>query len=352
MIDLIKEVQEAQSFVTQTKKEIQKFFKFENEEFERIDAGVLSLTTKDSQGDAPSLSNLEEMKKHINNGILFINNNHDPEIQPIGRALHSEIFYSEELKAHFIVGLIGLYNTSSFKSFKTLGINLNEFESDDNYILDFAGLPYFQAQFGFDPHEIPKNVVDEIMLNRPVCVSGKVMPIFMKGDIEKSFIEIFLTTWLACTNPYSKTVLEEFGKRTVAAVCDFLSFLKTKSFDAIQKLTTEDKLQIFKFHTGTTRYSFILNTNDLNNQREAIDSLSNASNAAMKLVSKIPDSEVSECVYKFDNSLNKWMPFYVISGKYGVIIDSPTLISLDSLPTGISIAGAGVLGDMNNEIQN
>jgi len=168
---LIAESQDAQSFLQEVLSNIESYLHFEGETFQSTAPAVFATSSVDLQGESFGLEALKEAARHIQQDGLWINYEHDPSIQPIGRAIAARTFYAPESKLHFVAGLIGFYGGASYKRFATSGAasDLNAY-CEQYPSTELNERPALSVQLETNPHEIAGEDVDKLLNTAPPSV--------------------------------------------------------------------------------------------------------------------------------------------------------------------------------------
>ena len=336
-MSLLLEEPEAKQFCKITIDKIQDFKLSQEEEFIGLQPSILATSNLDSQGEAFSYQALESGVRHINKEILWIGAHHDPLIQPLGRVVSAQLFYSNKSQIYFIAAVIGFYATKSYKRFKDLGIDFSNLIIDD-----VSSLPRNineQIQVSFCPFEIDRIIIDEILTDAPnMVMKQSARSIRKTGEPTLTIITILASIWFLTNNPFSKKFLERYGEKAADSSAQVFSWLFNRLFRKITELKGERVLVEFASDYSECHVQFVIPSKDVATLCEASKSIHMAGQSAINLINNHAHLELQKLIYEFDTEVKIWLPLHAVSKKFGVITDRPSLIAIDQMQ-GLSMGG-------------
>lgn len=337
MSELWIDVPEAQKFCDEVEQNIERYRLFEGENFEKIIQGIAATSSVDTQGESFSLSALKEMAENINTYGLWQCAEHNPLIPPIGRIFAAKVFYSPREKVHFIVIVGGVYSCEKFPNFNDLGFK-KEIDDDSDFEYNESEDGH-QAKIAFNPHEINKDIIKEILENKPELLEDDPDVYFRKAADPISIFTIISTVWLITANPFSKKFLERCGERAADEVIEYLGWIKNQVITKVSQVSKERILFEFEVPYKGCRVEFVIDSKETDKLIKAVDSVNIAAKASVKLIDQLEKYEIESLVYEFDLGSEVWVPRHAATRKIGVISDKPTLIAIDRY-NGFSISGS------------
>jgi hypothetical protein len=225
-VSLIERNPDALEFVRKSSEDINGLRCFPREEFAKIVTGVYSSTSVDLQGEAFDLEALHHFVDVVRTTPFYLRKEHDPAIHPIGRMLTAKVFYDEASNIHFIAGLTGLYDSSRLPRFADVGIDISRLLADET-------APKFSGVYGtdlrgtieFNPHEIERSLVREILRDAPSWVSRTPERQFRKSADPIAILCISLSISALSYNPFLKKFQERLGEKAADGSLQLLNWI-------------------------------------------------------------------------------------------------------------------------------
>lgn len=339
-MDLLEEVTEAKEFCKSVLRDIHSYKLYADETFSHLHRAILSSSAVDLQGEAFTPDALETGARRINEEILWIGVHHDPLIQPYGRVISAKVFYSPISKIHFTAAVIGYFDPTNLPTFADLGVDSYLSLDGRNEILPRFEDEPFRGHLAFNPHEIDRAIVLDMLESSPDFVAKQPLRSLRKtADPDPlTIISLIVSIGILLYNPFSKKFLERYGERAADGSIAFFSWLSAKVFAALNDLKQKRVLFELVSEYKGCRVQFVTNSNDTAILCEASNSISRAASSAVALIDGAKHLEFQRLIYEFDLKTRKWLPLHATSKKVGVISDRPYLIAIDQMK-GLSVGG-------------
>ena len=337
MSNLLDEVTEAGEFIEEITNNIEQYKLFEGEEFAEIGSGVAATSDVDLQGDQIAMQTLASMVDRFSENVVWMQAEHSPLIQPVGRVIAVQLFYSPLSRCYFVVVVFGNYNPKKHASFKSIGIDVERLPVTDECVRT-VNSSAAGARIVYNPHEINPEIIAGLLEDRPQIVNIHPVIAFRKAIDPLTILQISLSYWFLTSNPFSKSLLNRLGEKTADQVIEFSRWVKDKVITEVTRLTSERVMFVFTSAYKGCHVEFVIASKDAKVLINATESVSDAACSAMVLVDKIEHLEPTKLVYDFDLKIEKWLPRYAATKLAGIISDRPTLIALDKYK-GLSIGG-------------
>lgn len=343
-MDLIDDAPNAKVFVDEVISNINKYRLWPEEQFINLFSCVMATTGQDTQGECFSLEALKSFVRSTHDEPIWIGAHHDPLIQPLGRSIASQIFYSKSREMHFILAVIGQYDVAAIPSFKGAGIEMGvstisppieKLELRESDIITISRSPF----------EIEESELMKLLDNAPEAVSRIPRRAFRKSaEIPTAILELIVPlqylagAYIALNNPFSTKALEVLGDSAGKKIIEFMAWLRTNVVDAVKQLRGKKKLLQIRFNLDGVWIQFVVAYTDSVSFVKAVDTLPDGFAAAQRLVERMKSLDPHRITFEYDSNLNRWLPLHATTRKRGVICDRPIIIMLSELK-GMSIGG-------------
>lgn len=336
--DLIAESPEAKEFVRRTIAGVDALKLFPDEQFASVIGNVLSGTGLDGQGESAQFADLEALVQAVQSGEFWLRREHDPLIHPIGRVVAAKVFYDPKLNMHFVVGVVGFYDTSKLPTFVSKGIDVSTPTVGDREIPENTGIPC--AQVEFNPHEISPAVIAEMLNTAPKCVNRSVVEQSRKGLIGLAILQISTSIYLLSKTPFGGKYQERLGEKAADASAEFLKWIADSVVSKVRRVTGRDTRVVMSFEYKGCVVEFVLKgTEGPAAIAEAMAAMEGAADQSLRLVEVLESTLPRRLTYGYDVASKKWFPLHASTRNEGIITDQPYLVALDNLKGGFSVGG-------------
>ena len=327
-MNLIEAVPEARAFIQSVLYAPERYFLFNNEPFERFEAGVFSTSTVDSHNDQILPEAIEDMAEQLRQNPIWINVQHDPRIHPIGRVLTAAAFYDKTSNTYFLAGVYGYFDPDKLPRLGKLASDMAIGFDDDLLLLPAGDLPGPQVSVAFSRVEFEESAVAELVASAPGTVSRR-LGVETRKALESisPILSISVVLWLLMSNPFSKAFLGRLGERAADAVVDLFIWLKQEVVNFLKSDNRELTICI-NTERDNVRLEFLLDSKMKPEVlRNAIDMLPTAARAAVQFVELTDEKlQLVRIVYSFDEDHGEWRPLYALSKTAGVLAAKPTKV--------------------------
>ena len=333
-------IPEASKFCDNVIENIQNYKLYPEENFISLTKGILASTRLDSQNEQFTIENLKSFQEKINNDILWFGINHDPLIQPHGRAIAAKIFYAPQSEEYVLFVVTGYYNVTKFFKFKDIGIDSKNTIHEEHTIPPFD-IEKTVIRIGFNKKEMDTDTASQFehdIANAPEFVIKEIDYRFRKTSDPFTTITICIPIWLIIANPFSKKFLEVYAEEAAKKSLEIFKWIIDYIISKVNKIKNERVLIEYESPCRSCHYQFLIDTKNTSKIIKATELLYKAGNNSLYLYQNLQKYDVVKIVYKFDTMNEHWEPIYAVTKKLGIISDKPTLIALDKLP-GLSIGG-------------
>ncbi len=269
----------------------------------------------------------------INTEGLRLLKAHDPGF-PVGRVLAAASFTGSKGES-FVAAVLGLYDGKRI-SFRELVVD-TETEMSSSTILPALGEGSW-INFGFDPRHIEPAWVEDALQGAPLPV--RQTPLSHNAADNQSVLIVVGVLFVALVfKPFLSTVATEAGKDCYAGIRQWVRDLLFK----LSKLQNPI-LELQSFHDDC-QISFMFREGSVKRQYAAHDALPDAAGQAQRLLKNIKRAGFQPrlIVYEFHPQDDKWFPSYAELNDGRFVTDNNLLISIEQLPTGLSLGMA--IGD-------
>jgi len=326
-IDLIGESQEARNFCLAARADIGRYLLFPEERFMRIDMGIAATEEVDLQNEAIPPESLEELAAHMNSTLVWLMREHNPLLGIIGRVLTAGRFYAPQSGIYFVAVVNGLYDLNLLPTFEEFGVD----------VLPPIEIAYgrpepertAEARLACSPHEIPDDVVAEMLEQAPECVAREPTLKVRKNADPVPILTVLASFWLATSNPFSKKFLECCGEKGAEEAIAFYSWLKDGIIAKVAQLAPKKLLFVLETPYKGCRVEFVTASTDPAVLIEAVQCRPDAVQAATALVDKLEYLGIQKLIYAYHLPTKKWLPLHAATRWGGVIANRAALIVLD-----------------------
>ena len=337
-MDMLDENEDAVRFVTDVSERADSMIIYPEERFKSVIAGVLMTTTVDSQGDQFGVEALETLVTKVTEEVFLVTAHHDPRIQPVGRVLAAKVFFAPKSEAHFVAGVIGYWDPSTYKTFDKVGITGGVADNCE-LIPDFYTEDPPQASIGLNRQDFDLTDLHDVLEEAPPIVSREVNEQFRKAHDPITIVSISVSISLLLSTPYLKEIQKKFGAATADACIDFSRWVGTVLAAKVRSLFKREILFEIQSEIAACDISFLVETSDPLLVSEAMEHVQQAAIAAINLASAMKSLEPIRITYLYDHAAKKWLPLHAVTKNAGIITDRPRLITLEGL-SGLSVSGA------------
>ncbi|MQU27016.1 hypothetical protein GHO29_11020 [Pseudomonas helleri] len=296
--------------------------------FGRLAPAVIWSDQRGDDGDLLVLAEPTELVTGINAAPYILLQGHDPG-RPIGRVLESASFKTDEGNA-FVVAVLGYYAGGDVLGFRKLGLET------ESLVASPAELPLLadstRIQLATDPREVDEEWLDQITTDSPLkieCINLS----HNAQEFVQELIRVGLPYVLVVWNPLVTAIASEAGKAVYAASHAWLRRLLGRLADRHNPILD---IQAFQ---NDCQVSFLFRGKDVKQHYSAHDALPTAAAQAARLITRLKERGIPgrELTYEFDKEAGRWFPSYGVLDDGRIITDSVTLISLEQLPTELSL---------------
>lgn len=293
-----------------------------------IKSAVIWTNEKDINGELIVPVDPTKLVAKINDDPFIILHNHDPGM-PKGQMLESAYFQSDSGE-EFVAAVLGFYAGGDVLEFANLNFDLNSIKQSPK-ILPPMPLEYW-IELAVDPREVDTEWLDQVTAYAPLRVKHTELS-HNALEVEQELIRLGLGYLAIVWNPFVTAVASEAGKRTYAALHEWLSKLLRSMADRRNPL-----LAISSSQDGCL-ISFLLRGKDVKQHDMAHKALSGAGVQALELITKLKErgNPAKELIYEWDKDAYKWYPTYAVLSDKRIIVDRVTLIALERIPTELSL---------------
>lgn len=324
-MDLIGESPEAQQFLRTAASNVANNLLFRDERFVEIRAGILATSAVDGQNEVIHPDCLKDIATQINRDSMWLMREHNPLLGIIGRVLAAGRFYAPQSGIYFVAILNGFYDLHRLPTFQDVGVDLAlRIEPDALPETDRVS----KAQLGFNPHEIPENVVEEMLEQAPEFVARDAVLQGRKSAEPIPILTVLVSVWLLVSNPFSKKFLERFGEKSAEAAISFLSWLKDQVFTKVAHLNPKTLFVLETAYKGC-RVEFVTSSTEPAILIEATQCVHDAAQSATALVDKLEHLGIERLIYEYHLPTRKWLPLHAATRVRGAISDRAAMIVLD-----------------------
>lgn len=333
--NLIGESPNAMEFLRMVGNRLDSYRLYPGEQFDRVAPAIMATDMVDRQGDRFTLEALRSLAEQVNESPLWLGNEHNPLFPPQGRVIAAGVFFADESKCHFIAGVIAYYPDPAGygRLVEDAGKDL---EMPD--VLEPVDEQEQKAAIAYNPHEIPKEVIDQMLCGAPKTVGPPVLVGRKSADPMPILAVAISLGWLLCV-PFAKKFGERLGDRlgeaTADRAVDLLAWLSTSVFARFSEIHRE---ALFEFVVDELdcRVEFIVPSRDRIVLVAATETVHRAARRAKALVDRLAEDRPRKVVYVFDEASGEWWPHYVVTCRRGVLRDERFLIVLERFRRGSS----------------
>ena len=337
MGDMLDENEDAVRFVTEVAQRADVMKLFPEERFASVIFGVLMTTTVDSHGEQFTIEALEALERKVKENVFLVTAHHDPRIQPVGRVLAAKTFFAPKSKAHFVAGVVGYWDVSTFMSFEKMGINVSGADNFD-VVPNIEIEGPLEAHVGVTRQDFDFAELEALLSEAPPIVSKRVQQEFRKAEDPMTIVTISASIALLLSTPYLKEIQKRFGAATADASLAFLRWVGSSLAAKVRSMAKREVLFELKSEIDGCDLAFLVETSDPLLVSEAMEKVQQAAVAAIKLATCLSAYGPIRITYLYDHVGKKWLPLFAVTKQAGIVTDRPRLIALEGL-SGISVAG-------------
>lgn len=332
------QVPEALQFCKDVCDNIEKHKIHPNEEFADLGMGILTSSVIDRSGEQVAPKAIESIVQQVNERGLWMNADHDPIIQPIGRILKAQMFWTPDKQTAFVAGALGYFDVSKLPPIPEVPQGSDPFDGvpvDDEW---------WNLQVKFNTKEIPEATLMRALAGAPPHLTVEVGHARRKSADPITIIEFVLSTYVLLGNPLSKKVLERVGDSAGAEIertsKDFYRWIRSDIGQRISELRSEKSRLIFHASHAGCAIEFILPGYSVDEIAIACDATPPAVLRACSLAHALRDSEPEAMAYVWHVGTASWRPKWVRTRRNGLLSNQPELVAYEkysSLSIGFEI---------------
>lgn len=292
---------------------------------------VSAVIWSDARGDNGELlvpTDPKELVAQINSSPLILLHNHDPG-RPKGQVLESADFESEGGE-RFVAAVLGLYAGGEVLTFRGLDFDTRAFAPSPGRL---PALPNDSwIQLATDPREVDAAWLDQATSDSPLPIERTELS-HNTADSSQELITIGLVYLAVVWNPFVTAIASEAGKNTYALIHGWLRRLLARLADR------RNPILDIRTHQDGCQVSFLFRGKDVKQHYAAHEALPNAAAQAAQLVGNLKARGMAgrQLIYEFDKEALIWFPSYAVLNDNRIITDNGELISIEQLPTGLSL---------------
>lgn len=299
-----------------------------NSIFGRLEPAIIWINTLNDHGELLIPINPFELVAEINSDPFLLLHEHDPG-QPIGKIIESKVFDSKDGEK-FIAAVFGFYAGGDVLNFQDLGIDTKTSVPPPKTL---PVLPdHSKIQFATDPREVDIAWLDKVTSAAPLQIE-RIKLSHNEANSIQELIRINIPYLLLVWNPFVTAIASEAGKGTYVAfkvwfnkLIEQLAHLKKPILDV-------------QSHQDGCQVSFLFRGKNVKLNYAAHQALEDGATKAKKLIANLNAHELpaKQLNYEFDKESLIWFPSYAILNDGRIITDSTRLISIEQLPTNLSL---------------
>lgn len=253
---------------------------------------------------------------------------HDPG-KPKGQVLEAALFETEDGN-RFVAAVIGYYAGGNVLSFQELGFDTESSVASPAILPDLPDTAWIDI--AADPREVDHEWTSRVVSDAPLRIKRTELS-HNAAEFDQELIRIGLAYLAVVWNPFITSIASEAGKDTYAAIRAWIRKLLAQLADR------RNPVLDIQTHQDGCQVSFLFRGKDVKRQYMAHDALPQAAAQAAKLVAnlKTRGNPGRQLIYEFDHDALKWYPSFAILNDHQIITDNQDLISIEQLPTGLSL---------------
>lgn len=324
---------------------------FPQEKFQATAAGILSSTATDGHGLTLAAEHMRRFAAQIMARPFWLYSQHDPATQAIGRLLVARVIEDKEAGLHVLAGVMGLYEPSSLPRLS----DVTRGTSGDAAIADAIDEPMGAGpvRVGFSPDEIPVDLVEAALSERPQIVSESWVRQYRKAADPITVLEVFVGAWLLLSNPFSKKVLErlgtEAGDEAAKSAAEFYAWLKGKLLASVSALSGERRRFVVTTKYRGVRVRYVVSTFAAD-AASAVDVLRNVGTTTFPVVDSLLPLGPMTVTFVFDPRTGEWVAKHATTSSRGVLCDAPAPFDPKEFKAlSISFSEAGDISDDDDD---
>lgn len=264
----------------------------------------------------------------INTDPIILLHSHDPG-KPKGQVLETALFETEQGN-RFVVAVIGYYSGGNALTFLEIGFDVKSSVAAPASLPDLPDTAWIEI--AADSRELDDEWISEVVSDAPLRIARTEVS-HNAIESEQELIRIGLAYLALVWNPFVTSIATEAGKHTYAAIGGWIRKLLAKLADR------RNPVLDIQAHQNGCQVSFLLRGKDVQRLYTAHEALPSAAAQAAQLVEnlKARGNPGRQLIYEFDNEALKWYPSFAILDDHQIITDNKDLISIEQLPTGLSL---------------
>ena len=328
--DLINEVPEAKRFIGSACRGWDKFKRYPSEEFIEIRGAVLATSGIDSQNESFAPEGLYGMAEQIRRDSLWLMYEHNPLNLPLGRVLAAKCFYAPNAQLHFVAGVVGIYDSSKYASFSSVGCDIENLTTGPITTTVDDTNP-FSLTVSYNPHEIPSSVIEDLLRDAPPEVAREPALEARKSADPLTILAITASLGVLVNNPFSKKFAERLGERAADSTAALSSWLNERVVAAFSRLEKEALFE-FRCQESGCRVEFVVPSKDRLVVQKSAETVDEAAKSARALLNALSRFGPEKLVYRYDPKTLQWWPLYAATRTRGIIKDARMLIAAERVP--------------------
>lgn len=296
--------------------------------FGKLVSAVIWTDARDDDGKLVVPVDPSGLVSSINSNPHILLHNHDPGM-PKGQVLESALFVTET-GVRFVAAILGFYAGGDVRSFSGLGIDTRAPVPSPSELPILPNGNFIEL--AVDPREVDEAWLDEVSDGAPLRIERSELS-HNSAESPQELIRIGLAYVLIVWNPFITAIASEAGKATYAATYAWLRRLFKKMAErrspVLDIQTSQDGCQV----------SFLFRGKEVKQHYAAHEALANAAAQAAQLVKNFRERGMPgrQLIYEFDKEALVWFPSYAVLHDGRIVTDSATLISIEQLPSGLSL---------------
>jgi hypothetical protein len=257
---------------------------------------------------------------------------HNPLVAPLGRVLAAKCFYAPHSRLHFVAGVLGLYDSSKYASFASIGCHIENLVAEPTAAaVDDTTREHFTLSY--NPHEISSSIIEDLLRDAPPQVARQPALVGRKAADPLTILAISTSIWVLLSNPFMKKFSERLGERAADSAVDLATWLKDRVIATFSGLEKEALFEFECIENGC-RVEFVVPSRDPLIVQKSVDTVHKAAISAHSLLTALGPFGPEKLVYRFDPKTLEWWPLYAATRARGVIKDERVLIAADRLSSG------------------
>ncbi len=264
--------------------------------------------------------------EEINVRGLLLFRGHDPGC-PVGRTVQAKLF-TDERGGRFVVAILGFYDEKLKLSFENLGVDVLPTASSPSYLRELTDDHWID--FAVDPREVDQQWAEGVVLGAPLRVKRTDLS-HNAAEAHSELIRLGFVFAALLWNPFVTTIATEAGNDTYAAIREWLRGVWKKV------ATRRNPVVVVQSFYEGCEVSFLFRGKDIQQLYNAYDALPIAAAQAAELIATMTKRGAAPATLTYEFEQDDWYPSFALLSNGQLVSDRALLISLEKLPTGLSI---------------